>query len=82
MERFYWKPKARGNVLTRGTSKRAKGQRGSASRRRWLRCWLAEEVSCGTTEALEGSEGSRGGVASEMAADVEVGREAHSGLTP
>ena len=52
------KPKARGIVLSRGTSRRAKGQRGPASRKKWQRLWLAREESCGTTIVVERRDGS------------------------
>ena len=35
------KPKARGDVVPLGAWDKAKKQRGPASRKRWLRCWLA-----------------------------------------
>ena len=53
-----WKPQARGIVLPRGTSERAKGQREPASCKKWQRLWLAGRVSCGTTCGLERRDGS------------------------
>ena len=53
-----WKPKARGNVLSRGTSRRAKGKRGPASRKKWQRFWLARGVPCGTAIVVERRDGS------------------------
>ena len=50
-----WQPKAHGIVLSRGTSRRAKRQRGPASRKKWQRLWLA---GCGTTIVVERGDGS------------------------
>ena len=39
--KYQKEPKARGTVVPLGAWDKAKWQRGPASRKKWLRCWLA-----------------------------------------